>query len=312
MRPLAGLDVVHELRQVPAAALAPGPDDLRARVELAVAILAARDRDVADDVDRRVRRRRDSGQPHAGLGVATFAGRARRPRSSARTHPTIAARPSTSITASSTSHVWSARSSGAADGPANVPVSSAALGGLGASAGRGRAPSLRGLAQGRDAAGVDAARARQAVLGLKPDHGGAGARAEAPVDRTGPVAAAQQPSLHLAHAPRAVRAGVAAPRTDAARRPAAREPPRRRSPTRRGNGSRISRPCQPAAAGGSPLAPNAAGAVIRVSAAASAARGHLRYIRSSPKQSSVYRPAQTPAEGPGTATRFSPGARAGR
>ena len=51
------LDVVHELRQLPAAALAPGPDDLRAGVELAVAILAARDRDVADDVDGRVRPR---------------------------------------------------------------------------------------------------------------------------------------------------------------------------------------------------------------------------------------------------------------
>ena len=45
------LDVVHHLGQLPAAALAPGPDGLCGGVETAVR--AARDRDVADDTDER-------------------------------------------------------------------------------------------------------------------------------------------------------------------------------------------------------------------------------------------------------------------
>ena len=162
--------------------------------------------------------------------------------------------------------------------PASAPASSAALGGLGASpvagvrrAGGGwrRVATLR--ASTRPVRG-------QAVLGLKPEHGGARARAEAAVDRTGPIAAAHQPPLHLAHAARAVRAGVAAAAADAARRPAARELSRRRRgrAAATGRGSRVRASPPPRA--GHCLAPNAAGAVIRASAAASAARGHLRYI----------------------------------
>ena len=242
----------------------------------------------------------------------TSAGRAGRARSSARSHQTIAARPSMIISASSTSHVRSARSSVAGgDVRANAPASWAALGGLGASPVAGARPRSGGLAQGRDAAGVDAARARQAVFGLKPDHRGAGARAEAAVDRAGPVAAAQQPPLHLAHATRAVRAGVAAAAADAARRPAAREPRdgvadalrqrvadlasvpsrRRRRVTagaergrRRHQGERRGERCQ----GPSPIHPSSP----RIRACADRRRRRSR--------------------GRGTATRFSPGARAGR
>ena len=173
-----------------------------------------------------------------------------------------------------------------------------------------RAPSLASRAGSR-AAGVDAAGARQAVLGLKPHHGGAGARAEAAVDRAGPVAAAQQSPLHLAHATRAVRAGVAGA---AGRRcpPTSRaETARRASLTRRRQRIADLAPVPSRRRGRVLPAANAAGAVIRASAATSAARGHLQSI-SSPDQSSVDRPARTPAEGRGTATRFSPGARAGR
>ena len=57
--------------------------------------------------------------------------------------------------------------------------------------------------QPRQRGGVDTARAREAVLDLKPRHGGLGAGAEAAVGWARPVAATEEAPLDLAHAARA-------------------------------------------------------------------------------------------------------------
>ena len=196
--------------------------------------------------------------------------------------------------------------SGAAGGGAPVASAASLLGAGGSRRSRGRSVRARSrrLAQDRDARGIDPTRARPAVLGLKPDHA---ARVRAPKRRRpGRAGSRGAPS-------------AAAPRAPAASRRARRSRcrGRRRPPTTRaGTAPRIARRAAATDRGSRvraiPPTPaghrrrDAAGAIVRASAAASAARGHFRCI-SSPEQSSVYRPTQTPAEGLKTAARFQPG-----
>ena len=172
-----------------------------------------------------------------------------------------------------------------------------------AAAGRARASAVAGarrlrggLAQGRDAAGVDAAGARQAVLGLKPHHRGAGARRRSG-RRPGRAGSRGAPSAAAPRARAASRSGWRS-RCRGPTLPADQPRGNRATASRvaRGNGSRISRPCHPADAGGSLPA---------------AERGRRRHqgqrrgercqgpspIHLISDQSSVCRPARTPAEG---------------
>ena len=164
------------------------------------------------------------------------------------------------------------------------------------------------LAQRRDAARVDTAAAREAVLGLEPHHRGASAWAEAAIDLTRPVPTPRQPSLHFAHPSRAVRRDSRSRRRCGPHATGAQTGPqhcRRAVPTDRGSRARAA-----TAAGGSLLAPNAVGAVMRVSAAASAARGHLQSTSSPSNRACTDRRDAGRRAKPRRG--FSPGARAGR
>ena len=252
------------------------------------AVRRVRGRDPRRARPRRSRRRRPAPVPRAGTAVSRPRLRLRShglrrasAQLAARTHQTITARPSSDRQGQEQQPpcVGRARPWPAGARPrwlGAAPVPSARM-----------RPALGRWRRVAMLRGVDAARARQAVLGLKPHHRGAGARAEPAVDRTGPVAAAHQAPLDLAHAARAVPGWRS--RCRGRRRPpttragTARRHRRVRSPaTDRGSRARASPPtraghCRPRTR---PVRSSG------LSAAASAARGHLQSI-SSPDQSSV-------------------------